>query len=498
MHGFTYTLTLIEPVLANSLGGEPNSANSLFYIPGGLIRGAAVNAYPQTKDAADDDTFRRLFLTGETRYLNAYPLSEFGRALPTPLKFKAPKYFGGGDLSSLQPNYIQALEEIWQINVHTQRDAEAGHAKEEAGAVYRYIALPAGLVLEGAVLTADQADADALKTLLTERTVLLGKARTAGYGTAKITTSALRLNEGTDNLSGDFSKFTLTLLSPAIVRDPYGQPTLDISTVLSSRFDGVDVTVTEAYQRAEVVGGFNRTWGLPLPQVTAIAAGSHFVVEANVSADQLNALQESGIGERRAEGFGRVAVNLSLPDIEPFPEGEKQWSSISARTEDLAKSEKKLGQNKTAALMLKRVALKELDEAVIHAARGLTSEYKGNIPNSQLSRWRVAFRNALDETDNSKLLDFLKDSKGKTGWKKLEKARVFIGEDHRPRLTEWIDDMLNHPEKLYASAPIQSDFKHALGENTFAMSDELNREYRLRLLDAVLAVMSKKNGGSND
>ena len=48
MDGFTYTLTLQEPVLANSLGGDPNSANSLFYIPGGLVRGAAINAYNGT------------------------------------------------------------------------------------------------------------------------------------------------------------------------------------------------------------------------------------------------------------------------------------------------------------------------------------------------------------------------------------------------------------------------------------------------------------------
>jgi len=95
MNGFTYTLTLLEPVLANSLGGEPNSANSLFYIPGGLVRGAAINSYSGKKDAGDDD-FRRLFLDGSARFLNAYPLSENGRSLPTPLKYKKPKYFSGG------------------------------------------------------------------------------------------------------------------------------------------------------------------------------------------------------------------------------------------------------------------------------------------------------------------------------------------------------------------------------------------------------------------
>jgi len=44
----------------------------------------------------------------------------------------------------------------------------------------------------------------------------------------------------------------------------------------------------------------------------------------------------------------------------------------------------------------------------------------------------------------------------------------------------------------------QLDHRFSLGENSFKFNDELNLEYRLRLLDAVLAVMAKKNGGSND
>ena len=40
MNGLLYTLRTLEPVLANSLGGDANSAQSLPYVPGGLVRGA--------------------------------------------------------------------------------------------------------------------------------------------------------------------------------------------------------------------------------------------------------------------------------------------------------------------------------------------------------------------------------------------------------------------------------------------------------------------------
>jgi len=54
------------------------------------------------------------------------------------------------------------------------------------------------------------------------------------------------------------------------------------------------------------------------------------------------------------------------------------------------------------------------------------------------------------------------------------------------------------PSKLYEAMKISSDYQRSLGKNVFKMDEELNLEYRLRLLDAVLAVMAKKNGGSND
>ena len=154
--------------------------------------------------------------------------------------------------------------------------------------------------------------------------------------------------------------------------------------------------------------------------------------------------------------------------------------------------------------MVTRLARKDLDEKVIHAARQMTEDYKGNIPNSQLSRWRVVVRSALDKDKNGKhnpqkLKTFLAESKGKTGWKKMEKARVKIsGEEHPQRLTEWMEELLEMPSKLYEAMKISSDYQRSLGKNVFKMDEELNLEYRLRLLDAVLAVMAKKNGGSND
>ncbi len=386
MKGLLYTLTLEEPVLANSLGGEPNSANSLFYIPGGLVRGAAINAYKGKKEASDGD-FRRLFLDGCTCYLNAYPLAAGRRSLPAPFTWQVPHhpkqgqektiYFTREQVPTNQEtrnvpfgfwvqdgNKIGGLEETWQVNVHTQRDAVKGRAIPDAGAVYRYIALPAGMQFQGAILTEDAAS---INPLLNGKIIWLGKARTAGYGRAKLETFPLPegWREAGKPLETTSGGFTLTLLSPALVRDRNGQFGLEIGPALADHL-GVVPGIEESYCKPVVAGGFNRTWGLPLPQVTAIAAGSVFVVKADVTPDQLRQLEETGLGERRAEGFGRVAVNLPLPET-------VGWEHITAEPPVGPVVQGNLGQDATAQLMLKRLLQRDLDSRVLHTAREAVS-----------------------------------------------------------------------------------------------------------------------------
>lgn len=531
--GFLYTLTLQEPVLTGSLSGDPNSASSQRYIPGGAVRGAAIQAYTKKKEAADKD-FSRLFLSGETRFLNAYPMIKDKRTLPTPLAWqterkpnpKAKKLVyrdaqaaTGLDTKSasfkawtLGADKLSIPQDLWQVNVHTQRDAVHGRALTKPdpenkdrritlGAVYRYIALPAGLKLQGIVLTQNQNDADGLAALLKAKPILLGKARTAGYGHATVKTMPLPENwRESGQILQASAKFTLTLLSPAIVRDANGQNSLDIQPALQAHL-GDSIKVTALHREAEVISGFNRQWGLPLPQVTAIATGSVFHIEANADTETLLKLEASGIGERRAEGFGRVAVNLSLP------KESMEWEKISP---DLAPppSEVLASNDPLARQMLARLMRHNLDQQVLLAARNITAPYKGGLSNSQLSRWRVIVRDALgrkDEMLDGKKYDMIgrvkaffdaENKKKSPAWKKMEKARLsFHGS---PRLTEWMEELLTEPKALERSWENFTPTR-ALGEhNTLSVDADLNAEYRLRLLDAVLEILSKMSGGKNE
>lgn len=111
----------------------------------------------------------------------------------------------------------------------------------------------------------------------------------------------------------DYDYFTLTLESPAIVRDarlrPVQPEALDADTV------GLPVGVERrgAWADTTVVQGWNAAWRLPKPDMPAIDTGSVFLFHAPTAMrdavlDRLHEIDSSGIGERRVEGFGRVRV----------------------------------------------------------------------------------------------------------------------------------------------------------------------------------------------
>src|SRR5260370_33686996 len=85
---YPYILTLEAPVVLSRPGGDPNSAQSMSFIPGSAVRGAAARALA----GAGAGEFHRLILSGEGCYLNAYVLFGRRRCLPTPVSFRREKY----------------------------------------------------------------------------------------------------------------------------------------------------------------------------------------------------------------------------------------------------------------------------------------------------------------------------------------------------------------------------------------------------------------------
>lgn len=358
---FPFTLTLGAPLLATDLGGDPNSATSMQHIPGSAIRGAVARA------AGNNATLlRELVLSGAVRYLNAYPVESNERALPSPrslrsVKGKQPSRDGSVSLYDLAafsrvPDEEHDTEGIWpeedlasdvpaflvrvggqmqpadvrmSSRVHQQRDRSKGHAwkrgEEAQGTIFSYEAIEPGQVFRGIVLVEGGDDAEVTERFerVRERLpdpLLLGRSRRAGYGgDAVVVWGRARPREVEDwpVIANDVpagETFRALLTAPYVGRDQrtgQSDPAAlgpELLERLGNRDERVRCKLVAVRGADGVVGGYNRTWGLPLPQAPTMATGTVVVLEANepVPFRDLVAIEHAGLGERRTEGFGRV------------------------------------------------------------------------------------------------------------------------------------------------------------------------------------------------
>jgi CRISPR-associated protein Csx10 len=537
-----FHVTLLEPLLATRIAGDPNSSVSYPYVPGSMVRGAAVTAYLRNRQLPSLDAgnveARRLFFDSHIRYLNAYPIDAEGhRTLPTPRSLFNVKGEGGPlfdfahevihEIGDQKAQFVAASKEsqpfCWieddrihfvspqrRVNVHTMRDREKGRATRDDGAVFQYDALEAGQTFSGWALADTKEDVTLLTSLL-HGIQRFGGSSNSGYGRVavevgvpiEIAQKPWREAPGShDEISAE-AVFIVTLLSDALIRDPEtGHNTWDVrpalQEALGAAIEHIQSSEDEERRgvwRLEELGGFNRTWGLPLPQMQAIAAGSVFVFRAKepISKQAIAAVEWQGIGERRAEGFGRLAFDwqpkseLAVVDapVKP-PKGSLaiQLSDGPART---------LG-----AQMAERMLRQELATKLRKTIYGIRIQPNPAISNAQLSRMRVVVREALSNGDVERVKQYLTENVDKRRPVRDQFDRTRVGGE---RLSHWLEERLTSPETVWAKIGAQNLSKR-IGANVEVAAqgnEALAREYTLRLIDGVLARLAKErrkeNGG---
>ena len=540
MKVLVYRVTLLEPTLVTALEGDPNSGVSFPYLPGSTLRGVVMAKYqrqnPGIADLAKDADARRLFFDGRTRYLNAYPLDRLKeRTAPVPFSLhhvkgqEDPIYdFAAEDPPPERQQWqavgtpfcrfadddvvkIRLVQPDRQINVHTARNRRFGRALdpgrvpgEDPGAVYRYDALAAGQTFEAAILCDHDPDAQTLKPFLCGE-VYLGRSRSAGYGRVRLK-PAEDMKTDWQEVPGNNTggKWVITFLSDALIRDANGQFTVApeaITKALEKRL-GPGVTLSPyqglkdtVFLRGRETGGFNRKWNLPLPQALAVQMGSTLVYEAPQCAGQkIRELEAQGIGERRAEGFGRIAVNWHGDEAEL--EKDTVSSGDSPVPVDLSQDAQDPAAD-TARGMVNRMLRKRLDEAVIRVANGL-GEHIRYPTKSQLSRLRAVLQDTLlqsPEDGRQRITDYLNDlEKRQSTRRQFDRDRV-AGK----RLLEWLRFRVKDKTDIWQSQtldvnnPSQTQIPQIGGIAAETTSDALAYEYNLRLVDAVLARAAKRN-----
>lgn len=483
----TLDIELHEPLLATGLEGDPNAGISLPYVAGSLLRGVAIGRYQGTKEASDS-AFRRLFLDGTTRFLNGYPIVAGQRSLPCPRSLMKDKYRSANDQTvwdqAVAANMDATLQ--WQsvsgslpfvvlnqepalgcrpsrtIQVHTARNRRMGRASENDGAVFRYESVSSKQLFRAYVIC-ESNDMDTISNLL-KGAACLGGSRTAGYGHAAITVAAnsTELTKWTETgavlPSADLTgTLRLTLLSDAILVDAAtGQNTTNADLVLSflaSRLNSPDLddSQCEFFLQSTSVGGFNRKWGLPLVQTPALSMGSVIVIRnGRFSAASIANLIQQGIGFRRAEGFGRLAVNWQVAESFVIEERACDTAAIGPATNQ-AQAALSFIQSR-----LRQRRIEEEIQAQALQIKGIPvpKDCRSPVQNLRLevmNELRLGTHNFNSNSGIGAYINKLNDRRPVRD--KYDKIRVRAGNHGVRRILDWLGQYLNSQEAIQITIP---------------------------------------------
>ena len=521
MKAIVYRLRLLEPVLIAQAGaGEENSAVALPHIPGSAVRGALaarwLAAHPGADLAADTEG-RAWFLDGTVCHLNAYPDDAGERTLPLPASWFTAKDLADDPSAAIYDLAVGSVpkqgvlkspsggpfcrlsqevpEEAWLPVQHWAKlvgplrsdqvhiALEDVNKRGEGNLIFRYEALAAGQFFAGAIAAPEETDLTPLKALLESGDLLLGSAHLAGYGRVAVESCEIVKERWQECPSGSITsgaQAVVTLLSDSIVRGENGQVGWDNGQALAVALGCPDGAAPEAaFGRTVLAGGYNRRWSLPLPQEWALAAGSVFVFDAGkVDAAALQTAVERGVGERRAEGYGRIAVGWQVAAQVYRP----QEPATTSDTPPLSPESKKAAR----ALVQRRLRI-VLDRALAQRVNANVERMAGPLPeNAQLSAIRQATTPGLAGKDLSSLIQHLDHLKS-AGRAQLDRCRV-----GNQTLFQWLHERAEKRDIQEQLLEQGHTLLPVMAGETAALDDALRVEYTARLIDGMMRQAAKQ------
>lgn len=246
-----------------------------------------------------------------------------------------PGYYRRGDIDPKQRMQAKAAT---KLQTRTGINRDWGVVEERI--LYNREVFDDGMTFWGEVILPDEL-ANPFKQFVEEATredvIRIGTGRTRGLGQVNI-----EFLSAPERKAGDFANklhtfdaaikqemraagvqhvdpfyFAITLQSPTILCDAFlrYQRTLD-ATSLPELLGLTTYTFQGIYQSlgTQRITGWNELWGTPRPTEYAIEMGSTFLFACNQQPGEdfiaaLRALEEAGLGRRRAEGFGRISIS---------------------------------------------------------------------------------------------------------------------------------------------------------------------------------------------
>ncbi|OZF37304.1 RAMP superfamily CRISPR-associated protein [Rhodococcus sp. 14-2483-1-2] len=337
----TITVTTQQPLIIDS-GQRGNVVETATSIPGTMLLGPLGRHLPNLSD---------LIRAGEFVVTDATVEIDGARGLPWPralnLSKDAPASATKGEpheyVNVLRPHqenprlkpkpdrYVDSACTSWRTvdvvqSIHASIDDQQQRPTEATGGLFVYSGIAPGTVLRAEVfLAAGVTLADSTQQ------VRIGRSSKDDYGLATLVITSSEPVEASSEILAE-SAFPVWLTSDLLLRDERGAADTRASSFVDAlaRALGVPGKLRLAPTSAESADGapfadvadsaatglarrhsWQRSWGLPRPSLSGLAAGSVVLIVSQVRLDPtaIAGVEANGVGDRTAEGFGRVLVD---------------------------------------------------------------------------------------------------------------------------------------------------------------------------------------------
>lgn len=337
----TYTIEAIEDIKLAKTNTQIDSEESMDYITGSSIRGAYIYKYILKNNISDINVgeHRDKLLKGGIKFLNAYPIFEEERSIPFPKCYFSTK------------QEIRSFDKSMNIKIGVDKELESGYEKVrkaefvgycdgsykkinadkksnlhinklgEKNKLFRYDAIKKKQKFKGIIKIEKEGYLDEVFELLSDSIVYIGGSKGSGYGKCRI------YHMVEEDINPEYEQFCdkynfngeiyLLALSDIIYRTDLGEH----KTYIEPEFVGQslnieDIKFVDSSIETKRITTFNNKWNCSTPQIVGIKAGSVFKYRINgeINNNLLMSFMDKGIGERKADGFGRFVLLDSLED----------------------------------------------------------------------------------------------------------------------------------------------------------------------------------------
>ncbi len=420
-----YTIKTDSPLVISKKNGDQSMIDSLEMLPGTTVRGIIADRMIRSLDLAEthnDELFFELIPNGRLRVEPAFPEKDGEVYYPTPMNihkikdanaskdlldiFEEPsgmiksKPLGGFSMitDGDDRKIITTITINKDVQFHNTRDREAGRNID--GSLFYYESLEAGQDFSGFIVSTENNLKMLREILGKEFRVSIGKSSSSQYGNARFS-----FGEMEDVPEPELEEpILLVVASPVILHNDFGFPDTNADRLCHEieQITKCKINIEKAAINIEDFDNYVGIWKMNNEREIVFVPGSSFIVSKASGDDRdffngIKHILTYGLGERLAEGFGKLRVVSSDLSEAIFRKKEEDFDSNPVTPDHSLR-------------MLEEIMLEEMSSFAAH--RGFLKlnsheKYKSNITNHLAGRILYFLSKAESKKDFLEKLDQL-------------------------------------------------------------------------------------------